>query len=96
MPWTFSLFHCSSPYDGGELPLALPYGVRTFLPQALIGPELGSLARTFALANLSERAIIRKTEPQLLTPSAIKINFSSLGACASLQQEAINYMIRYS
>jgi len=31
LPWTFSLFHCSSPYDGGALPLALPCGVRTFL-----------------------------------------------------------------
>ena len=31
MLWTFSLFHCSSPYDGGSLTPALPYGVRTFL-----------------------------------------------------------------
>jgi hypothetical protein len=31
MPWTFSLFHCSSSYDGGSLTPALPYGVRTFL-----------------------------------------------------------------
>jgi hypothetical protein len=30
-PWTFSLFHCSSPHGGGALPPALPYGVRTFL-----------------------------------------------------------------
>lgn len=31
LPWTFSLFHCSSPYDGGPLAPALPCGVRTFL-----------------------------------------------------------------
>lgn len=31
MPWTFSLFHWSSPYGGRSLTFALPYGVRTFL-----------------------------------------------------------------
>ena len=31
VPWTFSLFHCSSSYDGGSLTPALPSGVRTFL-----------------------------------------------------------------
>src|ERR1017187_3467280 len=40
MPWTFSLFHCSSPRGGGPLALALPFGVRTFLyklsPAAII------------------------------------------------------------
>lgn len=32
MPWTFFLFHCSSPYDGRVLPFALLNEVRTFLP----------------------------------------------------------------
>ncbi len=33
MPRTFSLFHCSSPYDGGALPQALLCEARTFLVQ---------------------------------------------------------------
>ncbi len=63
MPWTFSLFHCSSISKvfealetGRALPFAPPYGVRTFLPCAPTDvPQ-------------SSTAIIHKTElPRVVT-----------------------------
>ena len=46
MPWTFSLFHCSAPYDGGPLTPTLPYGVRTFLPVSQRNTAMIHFSRT--------------------------------------------------
>ena len=50
MPWTFSLFHCSSSYDGGSLTPALPYGVRTFLNISHPNGVTFALAQNIAIA----------------------------------------------
>ena len=64
--WTFSLFHWSSPYGGGALPLALLYKVRTFL-QGLKDPQRSPFKLKFSKINLKN---MQKASKRIFQPVA--------------------------
>lgn len=73
LPRTFFLFHCSSPFGGGPLAPALPYGVRTFLPCPFEGARAIACGSSLGVITYQSRTGLSRWASKPLNSAVISI-----------------------